>query len=108
MMSEPWISTTFPSKVATFFASSAIMLSDSIFSGLSRSARSALAGPVASAHHVARPRAAAARALFPVRRIEDALDLRLQRELALLRVHDHADPGQDRASLGDRDGVVGA
>src|SRR5882672_8700112 len=105
MKSEPWVSTTFPSKVVTFLASSAIMLSDSILTGLSRSVRSASAGP-ASAHHVARPRAAAARALFPVRRIEDALDLGLQRELVLLRVHDHADPGQDRAPLGDGDGVV--
>src|SRR5438445_563688 len=41
MTSEPWVSTTFPSKVATFFASSAIRLSDSISTGLSRSGCSA-------------------------------------------------------------------
>src|SRR6266545_6726411 len=108
MMSEPWVSTTFPSKAATFFASSAIRLSDSILTGLSRSARSALAVAVSSAHHVAIASAAAASALFPVRRIEGALDLRLQHELVLLRVHDHAYPGQDRASIGDGDGMVRA
>src|SRR5258708_12513031 len=87
MIREPWVSTTFPSKVAILLASSAIMLSDSMLTGFSRSARSARADPAANAHSAARPRAAAAPALFPGRRIERALDLRLQRELLFLVTH---------------------
>src|SRR5207247_10130806 len=81
MTSEPWTSTTFPSKVETFLASSEIMLSDSMLIGLSRSAFSASADSDVNAHIAARPRAAAARALFPGWHIKDALDLRLQHEL---------------------------
>src|SRR5712671_6685394 len=105
MMSEPWVSTTFPSKVAIFLASSAIMLSDSMLTGFSRSARSARADPAAKAHAAARPRAAAP-ALFPGRRIEGGPDLRLQRELLFLVVHHHADPAQNRTSFRNRDCLV--
>src|SRR6266508_2760142 len=106
MMSETWVSTTFPSKVATFFASSEIMLSDSMLIGLSRSALSASADPAAKAHIAARPRAAAACALFPGWHIKEALDLRLQHELLFVVVHHHPDPCQDRASFGNRDRVI--
>src|SRR6266851_5467853 len=106
MTREPWVSTTFPSKVAIFLASSAIMLSDSMLTDFSRSARSAKADPAANAHAAARPRAAAAPALFPGRRIEGGLDLRLQRELLFLVVHHHADPAQNRTSLRNRDCLV--
>src|SRR6266705_2996427 len=108
MTSEPWTSTTFPSKVETFLASSEIMLSDSILIGLSRSALSASADSDVNAHIAARPRAAAARALFPGRHIKDAFDLRLQHELLIVLVHDHPDPCQDRAPLGNRDRVIRA
>src|SRR2546425_1045788 len=57
MMSEPWVSTTFPSKVETFLASSEIMLLASMLIGLSRSALSASADPAANAHVPPRPRA---------------------------------------------------
>src|SRR6267378_3699562 len=106
MMSEPWVSTTFPSKVETFLASSEIMLLASMLIGLSRSALSASADPAANAHHAARPRVAAARALLPGWHIKDALDLRLQHELLFVLVHDHPDPCQDRASFGNRDRVI--
>src|SRR5260221_13928446 len=107
MTREPCVSTTFPSRVAIFLASSAIMLSDSILTGFSRSARSAKADPAANAHAAARPRAAAAPALFPGRRIEGGLDLRLQRELLFLVVHHHADPAQNRTSFRNRNRLVG-
>src|SRR6266571_5078248 len=107
MTSEPCVSATLPSKVATFFESSAIMLSDSMLMGLSRSARSASAGCEA-AHAAAKTSAATARALFPGRRIEDALDLGLQRERVFVLFHHHPDSGQDRASRGDDYGTVGA
>src|SRR5882762_7063438 len=106
MMSEPWTSTTFPSKVETFLAPSEIMLSDSMLIGLSRSALSASADSDVNAHIAARPRAAAARALFPGRHIKDALDLRLQHELLIVLIHNHPDPCQDRAALGNRDCVI--
>src|SRR5216117_965326 len=108
MTSEPWTSTTFPSKVETFLASSEIMLSDSILIGLSRSALSARADSDVNAHIAARPRAAAARALFSGWHIKDAFDLRLQHELLIVLVHDHPDPCQDRAPLGNRDRVIRA
>src|SRR5437899_5709540 len=108
MMSEPWVSTTFPSKVETFLASSEIMLLASMLIGLSRSALSASADPAANAHIAARPRAAAARTLFPGWHIEDALDLRLQHELLIVPVHHHPDPRQDRAPFGNRDRVIRA
>src|SRR6266705_417129 len=108
MTSEPWTSTTFPSKVETFLASSEIMLSDSMLIGLSRSALSASAEADVNAHIAARPRAAAARALFPGWHIKDAFDLRLQHELLIVLVHDHYDPCQDRAPLGNRDRVIRA
>src|SRR5882762_4883078 len=107
MTREPWVSTTFPSKVAIFLASSAIMLSDSILTGFSRSARSAKADPAANAHAAARPRAAAAPALFPGRRIEGGLDLRLQRELLFVVVNHHADSAQNRTSVRNRDRLLG-
>src|SRR6267378_3982445 len=106
MMSEPWTSTTFPSKVETFLAPSEIMLSDSMLIGLSRSALSASADSDVNTHIAARPRAAAARALFPRWHIKDALDLRLQHELLIVLVHNHPDPCQGRAPLGNRDGVI--
>src|SRR5260370_39552022 len=106
MMSEPWVSTTLPSKVATFFASSEIMSADSMLIVLSRSAFAASADPDVNAHIAARPRAAAARALFPGWHIKDALDLRLQHELLIVLVHDHPDSRQDRAPLGNRDRVI--
>src|SRR2546428_12789426 len=108
MMSEPWLSTTFPSKVEIFLASSEIMLSDSMLIGLSRSALSASADSDVNAHIAARPRAAAARTLFPGWHIEDALDLRLQHELLIVPVHHHPDPRQDRAPFGNRDCVIRA
>src|SRR2546427_400835 len=108
MMSEPWLSTTFPSKVEIFLASSEIMLSDSMLIGLSRSALSASADSDVNAHIAARPRAAAARALFPGWHIKDALDLRLQHELLIVPVHYHPDPCQDRAPLGNRDRMIRA
>src|SRR5258706_10883114 len=107
MIREPWVSTTFPSKVAIFLASSAIMLSDSMLTGFSRSVRAARADPAANAHAAARPRAAAAPALFPGRRIEGGLDLRLQRELLFVIVHHHADSAQNRTSFRNRDRLVG-
>src|SRR5882762_10181161 len=107
MTREPCVSTTFPSKVAIFLASSAIMLSDSMLTGFSRSARSARADPAANVHAAARPRAAAAPALFPGRRIEGGLDLGLQRELLFFVVHHHADPAQNRTSFRNRDCLVG-
>src|SRR5437899_5674327 len=89
MMSEPWTSTTFPSKVETFLAPSEIMLSDSMLIGLSRSPLSASADSDVNAHIAARPRAAAARALFPGWHIKDAFHLRLQHELLIILVRDH-------------------
>src|SRR5260370_19936713 len=106
MMSEPWVSTTLPSKVATFFASSEIMLSDSMLIALSRSAFSASADPDVNAHIAARPRAAAAPALFPGWHIKDALNLRLHRELLIVLVHDHPDSRHDRTPLGNPDRAI--
>src|SRR5690242_13084083 len=107
MTSDPCVSTTFPSNVAVFLASSAIMLSDSMLSGFSRSARSASAGPIAHVHVAARARAAMPPLLLG-RRIERALDLRLQRVLLLVPVYNHADAAQRRASVGDRHTLVRA
>src|SRR5260370_38602482 len=107
MRSEPGVSRTFPSRVGFFLASSAIMLSDSMLTGFSRSARSARADPAANAHAAARPRAAAAPALFPGRRIGRGLDLRLQRELLFLVVHHHADTARNRTAFRKRDCLVG-
>src|SRR5258706_4127566 len=106
MMSEPWVSTTFPSKVAIFLASSAIMLSDSMLTGFSRSARSARAEPAAHAHAAARPRAAAAPALFSGPRIAGGLDFGMQRGLLFVVGHQHSDPAQNRKSLRNRDRLV--
>src|SRR6266849_2246177 len=106
MMSEPWVNTTFPSKVEAFLASSEIMLSASMLIGLSRSALSASADPAANAHIAARTRATVARALFPGWHIKDALDLRLQHELLIVPVHHHPDPRQGRAPFGNRDRVI--
>src|SRR6185295_7820043 len=62
--------------------------------------------PAAKAHAAARPRAATAPALFPGRRIEGGLDLRLQRELLSVVVHHHADSAQNRASFRNRDRLI--
>src|SRR5690242_11505382 len=107
MTSDPCVSTTFPSNVAVFLASSAIMLFDSMLSGLSRSARSASAGPAAHVHVAARARAATPPLLLR-RRIERAFDLRLQGELLLVPVYDHADAAERRVSVGDRHTLVRA
>src|SRR5204862_6843034 len=106
MMSEPWASTTFPSKVETFLASSEIMLSDTMLISLSRSALSASTDSEVNAHIAARPRAAAARALFPGWDIKDVLDLRMQRELLIVLVHNHPEPCADGARLRNGDRVI--
>src|SRR5262245_6864568 len=103
MMSEPCVSTTLPSKVAVFFASSAVMLFDSMFTGLSRSPRSASAG--AASTDIAAITMATGR-LLPEGRIEGASDLRLERELLFGPVDDHADAGDCRPSIGNRYGLV--
>src|SRR5882672_6698189 len=104
MTSDPCVSTTFPSKVAIFFASSAIMLSDSMLTGLSRSARSASAGAPASINSAAI--SGAARRLVPRRNIERAPHLGLQRELLLVLVDDQADARQGRLPVGNRHRLV--
>src|SRR5882672_1329839 len=103
MMSEPWVSTTLPSNVAVFCASSAVRRSDSMFTGLSRSLRSANAGADASTHAA---RASAA-GLLPRRCIVSASDLGLERELLLGLVEDHADPRQGRLPVRDCDRLIG-
>src|SRR5438093_7182283 len=105
MTSEPCVNTTLPSKVAVFLASSAVMLFDSMLTGLSRSARSANAGAVASVHITASAKAPADR-LLSGRRIERAFDLGLQGELLLGLIDDHADPGQSRSPVGNGDRLV--
>src|SRR5882724_11567576 len=105
--SDPCVNTTLPSNVAVFLASSAVMLSDSMVRGFSRSARSASAGAAGSAAIAARAKIAAHRLLFK-RRIEGAFDLRLQRELLLVLVDDHADPGKGRVTVGNRDRLIAA
>src|SRR5690349_22233061 len=105
MTSDPCVSTTFPSNVAVFLASSAIMLFDSMLSGLSRSARSASAGPAAHVHVAATARAAMPPLLLG-RCIERAFDLRLQRKLLPVLVYDHADAAERRVSVGDRHTLV--
>src|SRR4029077_17733315 len=103
MTSEPCVSTTFPSKIAVFFASSAVMLSDSMLTGLSRSARSASAGAHASIESTI---SAAARRLLPRRNIERAPHLGLQRELLLVLVDDQPDARQSRLPVGKRHRLV--
>src|SRR5262245_27674053 len=106
MMSEPCVSTTFPSNVAVFCASSAVKRSDSMFTGLSRSPRSADAGADASRHAAARASAEAA-GLLPRRRIVGPSHLGLKRELLLGLVENHADPREGRLAVSDRDRLVG-
>src|SRR5579864_316520 len=105
MTRVPRVRMTLPSKVAIFFTSSAFRLSDSILTGLSRSAFSASA---AQARHAAEtPSTTAASVLFFLRNIENTFHLGLQRELLLVLVDDHADAGQLRSALRDGHRAVG-
>src|SRR5882672_6153295 len=104
MTSDPCVSITFPSKVAVFFASSAVMLSDSMLTGLSRSARSASAGAPASIESATI--SAPARRLVPRRNIERAPHLGSQRELLLVLVDDQPDTRQGRLPVGNRHRLV--
>src|SRR5215831_14037543 len=107
MMSVPCVSTTLPSNVAVFCASSALMVFDSMLIGLSRSPRSARAGGATSADAAASTSPATQR-LLPRPRIERAFDLRLQRELLPRLVENQADPRQRRSPVGNRHRLVGA
>src|SRR5262245_15552054 len=107
MTSDPCVNTTFPSNVAIFLPSSAVILSDSMFTGLSRSARSANAGSAASIH-IAASTWVTEDKLLPGWHIERAPNLRLQRELLLGLVDYQPDSGQGRSSVGNRDRLIRA
>src|SRR5262245_15147892 len=96
----PCVSTTLPSNTATCFTSSAIMRSDSILTGFSRSARSARAE---SARTVKSKRSTARHTGSSPLAVVGATDACLEFELAGLVVVIHSDPAEPRRTLEDDD-----